>query len=140
MNESPEKLTMKLRALREQCQELAQCLDAILAQVEAEQNPVGKSLPLLVEGRCTGITIHAIDRFRERTGCNKSDEIVCARIAARIVIAAEWQLKPRYLVIEMLAHEGHSRFFRDKDLLFVVEDGIIVTIHRGEANRWEPKP
>ena len=128
----------ELKRLREQCLATVAKIDAILPEAEEWASPVGKTLPLVVEGRCQSIAQHAIDRYRERTGSKKCDATVCERLAARIASAEEMQLKPKYRVIELIAHGTPAQYWRSSDILFVVEGGVIVTIHRGEAGRWIP--
>lgn len=129
----------ELKRLRARCLETVAAIDAILPEAEEFTSPVGKNLPLIVSGRCHAISQHAIERFRERTGSKKSDATVCERLASRIATAEEMELKPKFHVIEMIAHGTHAQYWRSHDLMFVVEAGTIVTIHYGEADRWVPK-
>jgi hypothetical protein len=129
----------ELKVLRSCCVSVLQRIDAILPQCEEWTATEGGNLPLVVEGRCEVISRHAIDRFRERTGTNKPDEVIVKRVAARLAIADEMELKPKYRVLELMAHGVHSKYWRSHDLIFVIESGVIVTVHRGEAERWTLK-
>ena len=131
-------LIRELKSLREQCAGIVSRLDEIIPQCEDTSCGQHKR-PLIVPDRCEFITQHAIDRFRERNGSKKSDENICARIKDRIAGAQELELKPKFRVVEMLAHGGHARYFRSADLVFVVQDGFILTAHAGDADRWVPK-
>lgn len=92
--------------------------------------------PLLVSGRCKQITQHALDRYRERTGSTKGDEATLNKIASRIANAVEYELKERFKAVELIDHGTHSRYFRHMEMMFVVDDGVVVTAHKGEADRW----
>lgn len=128
-----------LKRLRAHCLGIIEGIDAILPQCEEWASPVGKSVPLAVTGKCEAISLHAIQRFRERTGSKKSDETVCNSVAAQLSSAKEMVLKLKYRVIELLAHGTPARYFQRGELMFVVELGVVVTVHRGEAERWIPK-
>lgn len=129
----------ELKRLREHCLQTVAGIDAILPEAEEFTSPVGKNLPLVVAGRCTAISLHAIARFRERTGSKKSDATVCERLAERLSAAQEMALKPKFRVIELLAHGTPAQYWRSHDIMFVVEAGLVITIHLGEADRWVPK-
>ena len=128
----------ELRRLRAQCVATIARIDAILPECEGFEVPVSASRPLAVAGRCETVTQHAIDRYRERTGSKKSDEKVCDQLHCRRANAQEMELKPQFRLIELLAHGTPSRFFREKDLVLVVENAALVTVHHGQADRWIP--
>lgn len=138
MNDAP--MINELRRLREQCVVMMQRIDAILPEVEELASPVGHDFPLVVAGRCERISQHALDCWRERTGSKKSDASVMARIAENMGNAREMLLHKKYLVLEMIAHGQHSRFFNLGDMIYVVEEGMIVTIQKWAVDRWYLKP
>lgn len=136
-------MVAELKSLRAQCAGIIAKLDLILAECDAPEAVPGQPLPLLVEGICHAITHHAIERFRERTGCKRTDDTICGRVRARLANADEMVLKPKFRLIEKLSHDTPARYFRHHELhelLFVVERGLIVTVHHGTADRWVPKP
>lgn len=129
-----------LTKLRRSLSDAISAIDALSSpQEQVLSDPLGV-VPLEVAGRCTGITQHAIDRYRERTGTNKGALAIVKRIKERLTEAQEWRLKEKWRVVEMIAHGAHSKYFRHGDTFFVVEGGVIVTCHKGEADRWEPSP
>lgn len=94
--------------------------------------------PCVAIGRCELVTQHAIDQYRSRAGSTKGDVSQANKIATRIASGVEMKLKPKFLVIEMIDHGVHARYFRHADMMFVVENGVCVTCHHGTADRWIP--
>jgi len=85
-----------------------------------------------------GARMHAIDRFRERTGSNQSDEEVCRKLLEMMAKAKEVKLKPPYNVVALLNHDFRdARYFRSGGFILVVEGDCISTVHHGQADRWE---
>jgi hypothetical protein len=85
-----------------------------------------------------GATMHAIDRFRERTGSKHSDEEVCRKLLEMLATAKEVKLKPPYNVIALLNHNFQdARYFRSGGFILVVEGDCISTVHHGQAGRWK---
>lgn len=116
----------------------AETATQMLGTMAALPPPSLEPQPLRVVGICERISAHALSRYRERTGLKKSDASVINRIRERIERADEWKLKERFRLIELLAHGGQSRFFKDRDMLFVIENETVITCHHGQADRWEP--
>ncbi len=133
-----------LKRLRAECAATIARIDAILPQCEeAETLPVGNTTHPLespVDGRCVGINQHAINRYRERTGSKKSDATIINQLHARLASADEWELKPHFRVIELLSHGQPARYFKQADLMMVVENETLVTVHKATADRWILKP
>jgi hypothetical protein len=81
--------------------------------------------------------MHAIDRFRQRTGSTQSDVEVCGKLLDMLAKAREVRLRPPYNVIALLNHDFHdARYFRSGGFILVVEDDCISTVHNGQADRW----
>jgi hypothetical protein len=89
-----------------------------------------------VAGRCKLVSQHAIDRYRERLDCKKSDEGIRNRIAKKIACAKETWLMPEHEAPEIMLHGRPSRFYRLGEIIFVVRDMVVVTLHKGESQRW----
>lgn len=133
-------LVHKLHHLRANCVTIIDQVDSILAELPDDVASPTAQEELCVPGKCKAITQHALDRYRERTGTRKSDEAILTRIVTRMLGAVEWELKPRFKLTELLAHGQEARYWREGDLLFVVENQVIVTVHHGTADRWRAKP
>jgi len=133
-------MIQQLKALRKHCADTIARIDAILPQVEDFAGTPTLRREMLVEGRCTHVTQHAIDRFRERSGSNKGDQTIINRMTTRLQDAEEMELKERYRINELLAHGTPARYFKHADIIFVIEGGAVVTAHNGQADRWIPKP
>lgn len=130
-------LLSELKTLRRQCAAMVERLDVVIAQ--GDTLPPHEHLrPLVVEGRCKEVSQHAIDRFRERTGTTKGDLSIINQMGRRLTTAEEMVLLERYRIYELLSHGRHSRYFRSNDLIFVVEEERILTVHKGQADRWIP--
>jgi len=81
---------------------------------------------------------HAIQRFRERTGSEKSDEKIRLKLLALWANAKEVKLKREYRAIALLNHGlREARYFRAGGFVLVIENDQISTVHNGEAGRWE---
>lgn len=124
-----------LRTLRSQMARMIQQVDLILSECDAA--PTGADLrnPIDCE-RAKSVSLHALSRYRERTGTQKSDQTVCNRITEQLMRAQPMRLKPEFMAIEMINHGIHANYWRLGDLMFVVENEVVVTVHRGEADRW----
>jgi len=86
------------------------------------------------------ITQHAINKFRQRTGCVCDDNEVKKRILKLYEKAEEVELKPEYRVIAILNHKCEpAKYLRFAQFIFVCIDNVLKTIHLGEAKRWIPK-
>ena len=130
----------ELKSLRCQINRTLKQIDAVLIQCGGWDAPVTHTRTLIVEGRCKEISSHALERYRERSGSIKSDDTVIRLLTERIGKAKEMELLPKFKLIEMLAHGTNTRYFRCQDgMMAVVENDIIVTIHKGEAKRWKEK-
>lgn len=85
------------------------------------------------------ISMHAVERFRQRTGSTKDDTEICFELFGLLEKSEEVKLKPVYRVIALLNHNfREARYFRSDGFLLVVEGDCIQTIHNGTANRWIP--
>jgi hypothetical protein len=86
----------------------------------------------------SGVRMHAIDRFRERTGSKQSEEEICHKLLEMLAKAKEVKLKPPYNVVALLNHDFRdARYFRSGGFILVVEGDCISTVHHGQAGRWE---
>lgn len=81
---------------------------------------------------------HAIDQFRQRTGCKKSDDYIRGKlidIAKKSKVATF--VHPKYAVKALLNHKCEiATYLMDSCWLIVVVKDQIRTIHRNEAKRW----
>lgn len=83
------------------------------------------------------ITNHAIQRYRERTGAVYSDEKCKNKIKKLISAGKEVILKPEHRVRELLKRQyKDSKYIKNHNLMIVIEDNIVVTIHDNTANKW----
>ena len=87
------------------------------------------------------VSQHAIDRYRDRTGSNKSSKIIVERIKDQLSKAEEYVLKQKFKVIALLSHNfEESQYFKTRNgMIFVVLDNTVKTVHEGTADRWEKK-
>lgn len=88
------------------------------------------------------VSAHAVMRYRERVGSTKSDQNCINRILAIVTHGEEWIIAdPVKRVRQLLSHDCCSaRYFKRGGLFAVVEDGVVVTIHRGEnSSLWKRK-
>lgn len=87
----------------------------------------------------TAIQQHAIDRFKQRTGCKRSDDYVSRKIFSMMEKAEKTEFKEsKFKVLALLNHGFQdAEYFKFRDFIFVVVDGTLKTIHRNEASRWE---
>lgn len=125
-----------LRVLREHCVATIATIDELMALCPETSGQ--DRLPLKVPGCCEWVTQHALDRFRERSGSKRSDERVLGQMASQLCASTEIELKPQFRIVELMAHGLHARFFRAPNgMVFVVEEGVLVTAHAGTADRWQ---
>ena len=90
-----------------------------------------------------GVTIsaHAIERFRERTGCKKSDDQISKRLLRFLERSEEAELsKNYYKIVAIINHHFKvAKYYQFGEWVMVVEGNELKTIHRGEAKRWKKK-
>lgn len=97
--------------------------------------------PLPVAGRAKWLSFHAMDRYRERFNkkTQHTNTVLC-HLAWMLSDAVEMELKKRFLVLEMIDHGEHARYWRHGNLMFVVRGDIVVTVHNAAAeHRWKFK-
>jgi len=90
--------------------------------------------------RCSA---HSIRRFQERSGNSAISELKAAHGIRNILQSGkEVVLKDKVAEVrQMLAHDcKKATYFKLGELIAVIEDDVVVTVHLGEANRWIPKP
>lgn len=129
-------LANTLRTTRAQLAATIASIDALLAECP-DIDPLER-IPVSNNPRCEWITQHAVARWKERTGSKKSDIGVANRLSEAVAFGHEWELKPKFKLIEMLAHGHHSQFYMHGGMIFVVENKTLVTVHTGKADRWQP--
>jgi hypothetical protein len=95
-------------------------------------------LRLAVAGRCSGIRQHALLRYHDRSGtcAGITTKQVLHQIQSRLANAEEMWLRPERRVRHMARHPEPAAYFRHRDLLFVIVNDIIVTIHNAMADKW----
>lgn len=73
----------------------------------------------------------------------KEWERLVTRLKRALTKAEEVQLKPRYRAVAIMNNgfKG-ARYYRADGFIFVVseDEGQVMTVHTGEARRWEPMP
>lgn len=80
---------------------------------------------------------HAIQRFKQRTGC-KTDDKAKTALTKFLKRAQEVELEDRWRVIQLINHHYQdARYFRWQCWLMVVVNNTVVTIHTATANRWK---
>jgi hypothetical protein len=88
----------------------------------------------------TTVSDHAVKRFRERTNLVRSDQSIRNRLMDMVNKGIEVKPKKYYGVVALINHGFRAaRYFSYNNFIIVVEDEAIVTVHQGEANRWEKK-
>lgn len=113
---------------------------------------VEERVPLLVgfHPEIKGMSQHGWKRWCERSGVppaakkavakNREWNTKFLRLERVIRRAQEVVLKPRYRAAALINNRFKpARYFRSEAFIFVVsvETGLVVTVHTGEARRWE---
>ena len=83
---------------------------------------------------CESVSAHALDRWSKQ-----GDVALVNRLAKFLAVAEEHKLLPEYEAREIMNHGYPSRFWKHGGFIFAVESRCVVTVHTGQANRWEPK-
>lgn len=85
------------------------------------------------------VSKHAIKRFRERTNCNRYDQSIIDKLIYMVQHGEEVKPKKHYGVMAILNHNFKEARYYDYfgQYVLVVEEDTIVTVHKGEARRWE---
>ncbi len=78
----------------------------------------------------SNITAHAVARFRERFGGKKSDAVIRRDMTGLLYSAEEVCYRGR-------APRGTSKYFQTDGVVFVVQDGSVITVILARDN-WEP--
>lgn len=86
------------------------------------------------------VSNHAIERFRERTGCKKDKEYVQHKLLEILDKSQKAEFKhPKYNVYALLNHNfQEAEYYLYHTFLLVVVGDEIRTVHGNEANRWRP--
>ena len=86
------------------------------------------------------VTDHAVQRYRERTNCKQAlDNSIREIIRQRISQGTEVVHKtPQQAALSIIKH-GFTKatYIRHNGIVFVITDNNVVTLHKGEANRWK---
>jgi hypothetical protein len=90
------------------------------------------------------ITKHAINRYRERTGCKKGDSNIENKLRVLFNGSVEVELIKKYAAITIINHHFKpARYFQCADWIIVVEviggKNVLRTIHDGKAKHWQLK-
>jgi hypothetical protein len=83
---------------------------------------------------------HAINQFRTRSGCKKSDDYIREKLLEMADRGVEAEFRhPKYAVMALLNHHfQHANYLMDSGWVLVIVDEKIKTIHMNEAKRWQP--
>mgnify|MGYP003418750951 FL=1 len=87
------------------------------------------------------VSNHAIERFRERTGCKKSDISIQNKLLkfADLGKPAEFRTKG-YATLALINHNfERAEYLMYNDWILVIADDCIITIHENESKRWTIK-
>jgi hypothetical protein len=87
------------------------------------------------------VSEHALQRWRERTLLEFGREKDFTELATAITRAhKEVFLRKKFRIHALLNHGiQDARYFRSGPWTLVVVNGVLRTVHNGEANRWEGK-
>lgn len=87
------------------------------------------------------VTQHAINRYKERTGCKLSDNQIEKKILDYYGKSEKVDLSPKYKAIALLNHNfRRASYHRFSQFILVVEGMFLKTIHFGQAKkRWVSK-
>lgn len=90
-------------------------------------------------GIVRSVSDHAFRRWMERTR-TRSEIRALAMLQKHLARAEEVQLAPHFQAIALLEHDlTPARYLRFDTWIFVVSmDGVLLTVHAGEAKRWLP--
>lgn len=82
------------------------------------------------------ISLHAIERWRQRSGCKKGDDNVARRLFSMLDRSVPVDLKPEFRLKELLNHNFQAaRYFRLYEWVFVVVGDCLKTVHKDEFHR-----
>jgi len=84
------------------------------------------------------VSIHAIQRFRQRTGTNKTNKEIETRLLELFskCKTARFKRKEDEVMALLNHHFQIANYFIRSNIVFVVSDDTILTIHNNEAKRW----
>jgi len=71
-----------------------------------------------------------------------SDLSAASRIRNIVANGREYVIKDKVAELkQIMAHDcKKARYFREGPMMVVLEDRVVVTAHRAEAGKWQPKP
>lgn len=101
---------------------------------------VSRLQPVEVERPDVEVHPHAVDRYRERTGCKRTSRWIAARLLQDLARSEEVQLKPKYRATQLMNHAyAEATYHRaPSGMILVLERGnLIRTVHYGEAKKWQ---
>lgn len=107
--------------------------------LHAALDSVGKEFDVRLAAILPIISNHAIQKFRHLCATNESpEEVIKLKIYTLLTNAKPVRLKRQWRVRQLAAHEGKpARYYMSKGKIIVMCGNVIVTIHNGEAGRWE---
>ena len=84
------------------------------------------------------ITKHVIERFRQRTGSQRSEDHVKNKIIKMVQQAVPVEISKNYAAITLMNH-GYTdvEYRRYFEWIFVVKENRVITMHKGETGRGE---
>lgn len=92
---------------------------------------------------CLKVSPHAIDRYRERTNCTVRMDAchVKQRLESTFNKSVPAELKKEYRVTQLLRYglDKTTEYRICSNIVFVIVDGVVATVHRNESKRWSVK-
>lgn len=82
------------------------------------------------------VSQHAIQQWLQRTKCT-GRQAAQRQLLALARKGQEVRLKPRYRLRQLLDHRCKpATYLRSSGWILVISNGVILTVHRGRADRW----
>lgn len=108
-------------------------------KLQAHIDTIGKDFDARLAASLPIISNHAMEKYRQLCEAEKSpDRCVAAKIYTLLTNAKQVRLKRQWRVRQLAAHKGvPARYYMSKGKIIVMCGNVIVTIHNGDAGRWE---
>jgi len=82
--------------------------------------------------------MHAVERFKTRTGAKYSSSKVRERLTQLYEQAERVELKPKFIVTTILQHNfEEAEYYSAGGFIMVIVNGEMKTVHKGEAHKWQ---
>ena len=115
--------------------------NALRMLLKGETCPNLKAIYGMVSRSSFGVTSHAVESYTRRFAKKKPPGNIKERIISELMEACEVWLKPEHRLTSLLAHNcNDARYYRKGGRIFVCANRVVVTVHNGEAEKWQDKP